>query len=155
MVAFRAVAMACALAGVGLVVRAQAPAPDPRLTIADVEKVSGVSGVKQVAQGSMTGAGGALNFTGPDGKLILMVNFATASLYDGARKNQIVFHAVVPDVGDEAFDAPPGTMQYVLYVKKGAKAVSLTSFLSTTRPYAPKLTMDQLKALARVVLPRL
>ena len=95
MVAFRAVAMACALAGVGLVVRAQAPAPDPRLTIADVEKVSGVSGVKQVAQGSMTGAGGALNFTGPDGKLILMVNFASAPLYDGARKSQIVFHAVV------------------------------------------------------------
>lgn len=155
MVAFRVVAMACALALVGLVARAQTPAPDPRLTIADVEKVSGLSGVKQVAQGSMTGAGGALNFAGPDGKLILMVNFAAASFYDSVRKNQTVFHALVPDVGDEAFDAPPGAMQYVLYVKKGAKAVSLTAFISTSRPYAPKLTLDQLKALARVVLPRL
>jgi len=155
MVAFRAVAMACALAGVGLVVGAQAPAPDPRLTIADVEKASGSSGVKQVARGSMTGAGGDLNFAGPDGKLLLMVNFATATLYDSAKKNQTVFHALVPDLGDEAFDAPPGAMQYVLYVKKGTKAMSVTSFISTTRPYAPKLTLDQLKALARVVLPRI
>lgn len=155
MVACRAVALTCALAGVALVARAQTPAPDPRLTIADVEKVSGLSGVKQVAQGSMTGAGGALNFAGPDGKLLLMVNFAAASFYDSVKNNQTIFHALVPDVGDEAFDAPPGAMQYVLYVKKSTKAASLTSFLSTSRPYAPKLTLDQLKALARVVLPRL
>lgn len=154
MVALRAVVMACAFAGVGLVARAQAPAPDPRLTVADVEKGSGLSGVKQVAPGSMTGAGGDLNFVGPDGQLILMVKFATASLYDATKKNQTVFHAVVPDIGDEAFDAPPGAMQYVLYVKKGTKAVSVTSFISTSRPYAPKLTLDQLKAIARVVLTR-
>lgn len=153
MVRLRAVAIACAFAGVGLVARAQAP--DPRLTIADVEKATGLSGVKQVAQGSMTGAGGDLNFVGPDGKLILMVKFATASLYDATKKNQTVFHAVVPDLGDEAFDAPPGAMQYVLYIKKGTKAVSVTSFISTSRPYAPKLTIDQLKAIARVVLSRL
>jgi hypothetical protein len=149
---FRTVAIACALLSSCLAARAQAP--DPRLTIADVEKATGLSGVKQVAQGSMTGAGGDLNFVGPDGKLILMVKFATASLYEATKKNQTVFHAVVPDIGDEAFDAPPGAMQYVLYVKKGTKAVSVTSFISTTRPYAPKLTMDQLKALARVVLSR-
>jgi hypothetical protein len=149
------VAIACALVTATLVARAQSPAPDPRLTIADVEKGSGQSGVKQVARGSMTGAGGDLNFVGADGKLLLMANFAAASFYDSVKRNQTVFHALVPDVGDEAFDAPPGGMQYVLYVKKGAKAVSLTSFLSTSRPYAPKLTLDQLKALARLVLPRL
>jgi hypothetical protein len=149
------VAIACVLISATLVARAQTPAPDPRLTIADVEKASGQSGVKQVARGSMTGAGGDLNFVGSDGKLLLMANFAAASFYDTVKKNQTVFHAVVPELGDDAFDAPPGSMQYVLYVKKGTKAVSLTSFLSTTRPYAPRLTIDQLKALARVVLPRL
>jgi hypothetical protein len=132
----------------------QAPAPDSRLTVAEVEKVAGVTGVKMVSRNAMTGAGGDLNFAGADGKMLLMVRFATASLYDSVKKGS-TFNALVPGLGDEAFNAPPGTTPYALYVKKGAKAMSLTSFISTTKPYAPRLTMDQLKALAAIVLPRL
>jgi hypothetical protein len=143
---------------IGLVVASAliaAQAPDPRLTIADVEKVSGLSGIKQVANGSMTGAGGDLNFVGPEGRLLLMVKFVDARFYEGVRKSTTIFHAAVPGLGDDAFDAPPGSTQYVLYVKKGATAISVTSYLSSTRPYGPRLTLDQLKALARIILPRL
>jgi hypothetical protein len=58
---------------VGALVAAQVS--DQRLTTADVEKVSGMSGVKTVPRGSRPGAGGDLNFVGADGKLLLMVNF--------------------------------------------------------------------------------
>ena len=142
--------------GIGAaVVRGQAP--DSRLTIADVEKISGLKGVTQVAKASTPGAGGNLNFVGPDGKLLLMVNFGSAALYDGAKKAPMTLHALVPRLGDEAFDGPAiGAVQYTLYVKKGTKAFSLASFfVPGSRPLQPRLNMDQLKAVAKTVLSRL
>src|SRR5262249_7705371 len=135
---------------------AHAQASDTRLTIADVARISGDSGVAQVARGSMTGAGGELNFVGSDKKLLLMVNFGQASLYDRARQNPMLMHALVPGLGDEAFDAPAGELQYVLYVKKGTKAISVTTFFVTgARPMKGRLSAEQLKAVARTILPRL
>ena len=136
---------------------ARAQAPDNRLTIADVEKLSGLKGVTQVARGSTPGAGGNLNFVGPEGKLLLMVNFGSAAFYDGAKKAPMVFHALVPGLGDEAFDGPTtGAVQYTLYVKKGSKAFSLASFfVPRSRPMQPRLSMDQLKAAAKIILSRL
>jgi hypothetical protein len=138
---------------VGASARVWTQAADPRLTVADVEKVSGLSGVKLVPPDPSKGAGGDLNFAGPEGKLLLMVRFANATLYDSVKKGS-TFHALVPGVGDEAFDAPPGPSQYVLYVKEGAKAMSITAYASTTKPYGPRLTMDQLKAIATIILSR-
>ena len=148
----RRAAVLLALMAGGALLAAQAP--DARLTVADVEKVSGLTGVKQVARNAMTGAGGDLNFTGPEGKLLLMVKFSTAALYESVKKDPKIFHAAVSGLGDDAFDAPPGSMQYVLYVRKGTQAVSVTTYFSS-RPIAPRLTVDQLKAIARVILSRL
>ena len=39
---------------------------DPRLTVSDVEKVTGIKGLQIVAPGAVTGAGAGLNFAGPD-----------------------------------------------------------------------------------------
>ena len=138
---------------IGASARVWTQAPDPRLTVADVEKVSGLTGVKLVPRDPAKGAGGDLNFVGPEGKLLLMVRFGTAALYDTVRKGT-TYHALVPGLGDEAFDAPPGASQYALYVKKGTKAISVTAYASTTKPYGPRLTMDQLKAIASVILSR-
>jgi hypothetical protein len=140
-----------------------AQAPDPRLTIGDVEKITGVKGVQQVGPGAVTGAGPGLNFTGPDKKMILMVNFGTADLYTRAKAQKEMnvggmtlpmplFHAVVPGVGDEAFDSPPGNMQYVLYLRKGQKAASLTTYIAAGKPI---LTMAQLKQLGALVASRM
>src|SRR5690349_12432445 len=60
-------------------------APDGRLTPADVERLSGATGVRLVPRGSQTGAGGDLNFVTAEGKLLLMVNFGDAQLYRKAR----------------------------------------------------------------------
>jgi hypothetical protein len=143
-----------------LAVPALAQNADPRLTIADVEKVTGITGIQLVAPGSVTGAGAGLNFAGPDKKMILMVNFATAALYRRAKDQKTIggmpmplFHADVPGIGDEAFDSPPGPTQYVLYVRKGANAASFTSYyVSNTKA---TLTMEQLKAIAKIAVSRM
>src|SRR6266542_1260445 len=134
---------------------------DPRLTVADVEKAAGLKGLQLVAPGSTPGAGAGLNFAGPDKRMVLMVNFGPAALYQRAKEQKTLggvplplFHAAVAGIGDEAFDSPPGPVQYVLYVRKGNTAISLTAYITGTKPMKPTLTMDQLKQLAAVVVSR-
>ncbi len=158
-----------ALAAVGLVslvpAAMHAQSADRRLTVADVEKVSGVKGVQTVGPGAVPGAGPGLNFVGPDRHMLLMVNFGTDALYRRAREQKTMtvggttmpmplYHGDVPGLGDEAFDSPPGSVQYVLYVRKGTSALSLTAYMAG-RPLKPTLTMAQLKQLAAVVVSRM
>jgi len=139
---------------------ARAQTGDARLTVADVEKVTGLKGVQLVAPGSITGAGAGLNFATADKHMLLMVNFGPAALYQRAKQQKTyagvpmpLFHADVPGIGDEAFDSPPGPMQYVLYVRKGANAGSFTAFFVSRNKAT--LTMDQLKALAKTAVSRM
>jgi len=139
---------------------ASAPAADPRLTIADVEKAAGLKGVQLVAPGAVPGAGAGLNFASADKKMILMVNFGPAALYSRAKAQKEyagvpmpLFHADVPGIGDEAFDSPPGPLQYVLYVRKGANAASFTAYF--VPPNKATLTIDQLKQVARIAVSRM
>jgi hypothetical protein len=143
-----------------------AQANDPRLTIADVERVTGIKGLQLVAPGSVPGAGPGLNFAGPDRKMVLMVNFGTADLYRRAKEQKEMkvggmtipmplFHAAVPGIGDEAFDSPPGALQFVLYLRKGQKAASLTTYVLDPRGTKAVLTIAQLKQLGAIVASRL
>jgi len=133
---------------------------DPRLTVADVELVSGVKGIQLVSAGAVPGAGPGVNFAGPDKHMVLMVNFGTAGMYQRAKAQKAggglsvpLFHADVAGVGDEAFDSPPGPLQYVLYVRKGDKAVSLTAYFVSRNKTT--LTMSQLKQLAAIAVSRM
>ena len=154
---------AFAILGLGISVMAvgfRAQATDPRLTVADVEKVTGLKGIQPVAPGSVAGAGSGLNFAGPDKRMVLMVNFGTAALYRRAKEQKTVgglpmplFHADVAGIGDEAFDSPPGPLQFVLYARKGAGAVSLTAYYVSANKAT--LTMSQLKQLAAIAVSRM
>jgi hypothetical protein len=62
--------------------------------------------------------------------------------------------ANVANIGDEAFDSPPGPLQYVLYLRKGEKGASLTTYVACGGK-ATVLTMDQLRQLGAVVASRL
>jgi hypothetical protein len=143
-----------------------AQAVEKRLTVADVEKVAGLSGVRIVPRLSQTGAGGDLNFVGPDGKLILMVNFGDAQLYAKARtQKEIVvggqkypmelFAHAVPGLGDEAFASPPGNVQYVIYARKGNNAITVSTYYPAVgENVKPVLTEAQLKQLGQIIFTR-
>ncbi len=143
-----------------LMAAVMAQAADPRVTVADVERVTGLKGVQLVAPGSVTGAGAGLNFVTADRKMLLMVNFGPAALYSRAKAQKEyhgmpmpLFHADVAGVGDEAFDSPPGPMQYVLYMRKGSTAASFTAYV--TAGNRATLTIDQLKQIARIAASRM
>jgi hypothetical protein len=54
------------------------------LTAADIEKVSGLTGVKSIPRDPGKGAGGNLNFSASDDNLIVMVQFVNKSYYEGS-----------------------------------------------------------------------
>ncbi|HEY1910923.1 MAG TPA: hypothetical protein VGG73_08375 [Vicinamibacterales bacterium] len=139
---------------------------DKRLTSEDVAKVVGITGIRSVARGAQTGAGGDLNFSRPDGKLLLMVNFGDAKLYTKARQQKQttvggkaypmeLFAHRVTGVGEEAFASPPGSVQYVIYARKGNNAISVTSFYSSAgEAIRPLLNEAQLKSIAQTIFSR-
>jgi hypothetical protein len=97
--------------------------------------------------------------------MVLMVNFGTADLYRRARGQtemkvgsttmpMPLFHAALPGIGDEAFDSPPGAVQYVIYLRKGQKAASLSTYFARGGK-TTILTLDQLKQLAGIVVTRM
>ncbi len=139
------------IALLAIAVAAAARAADV-LSAADVEKAAGVSGVKLVPRDPARGAGGDLNFSGPDGKLLVMVKVYKSGGYGSLKKTY--FAADVPGVGDEAFAGPPGVKQpYVVYLRKRGGAASVTTYFD--RGGKPKLTLAQLSDLGRIVASRM
>ena len=122
--------------------------------------MSGLEVLQQIGAGAVPGAGPGLNFATADKKMILMVNFGPAALYSRAKAQKEyhglpmpLFHADVPGIGDEAFDSPPGPLQYVLYVRKGNGAASFTAYV--TGANKATLTIDQLKQIAAIAVRRM
>ena len=120
------------------------------LTVQDVEKITGLHGVKLVPPDASKGAGGDLNFADKDGKLILKVNRNLYSdmLYTQTKNMKDTVKEDIKGVGDAAFIGPPGNFPYFLAFKKGKGSATASSFLGFT---GPLLTIDQLKKVAQLV----
>ncbi len=136
-----------------LPVRAQG-AYDKYLSAADVEKATGLSGIRLIPRGSAAGAGGDLNFANDAGDLILMVQFAEARNFAGLKAKY--GKGAVAGVGDQAIEggSMPGMPDNLVAFTKGTHCVVLTAFgdFVNKKVY---LTIDQLTALAKTIASRL
>jgi len=121
------------------------------LTIADVEAVSGLTGVALVGKLEVPGARGDLNFVRADRKLLLIVNVADASNYATA-KQQFDKITAVPGIGDEAFT--PDAVAWVLYGRKGGRFFGLGSGLDPASGN-PILSQAQLQRLGKLIVGRI
>ncbi|MCL5986552.1 MAG: hypothetical protein M1371_08320 [Actinobacteria bacterium] len=126
------------------------------LTVADVEKVSGETGIKLIDYNPSIGAGGDLNFAKSDGTMFLLAQVQEKSfIWDEWKKQEGFFNEAVPGVGDEAYNGPKGTgAKYVLFFYKGDLAFSLSSFFNLSEGGKPYFTQDQLIELAKIMLSR-
>jgi hypothetical protein len=120
------------------------------LTVQDVEKITGLHGVKLVPANPAKGAGGDLNFADKDGKLILMVNRNLFSdmLYTQTRNMKGTVKEDIQGVGDAAFIGPPGNYPYFLSFKKGKGSGTVSTFLGFTGTLLP---IDQVKKVAQQI----
>jgi hypothetical protein len=141
--------------GLGLALTAFAQGSSEKyLTAADVEKVTGMKGVRLVPRGSAAGAGGDLNFADDAGELLLMVQFADAKNFAGFKNKY--GKGAVSGVGDQAIQggSMPGMPDNLLAFTKGTHCVVLTAFgdFVNKKVY---LTIEQLASLGKVIASRL
>jgi hypothetical protein len=126
------------------------------LTAADVEQISGIAGIIAVERNPMKGFGGDLNFAKGDGKMVVTAKFYDANWYAGNKRDKENIKVMVSDIGEEAYIGP-GFMdpQYVLVFLKGQQCVFLSTALVPGDPITTVLTLDQLKALGKLIASRL
>jgi hypothetical protein len=126
------------------------------LTAADVEQISEFTGIKAVERNPLQGAGGDLNFAKADGKMVVSAKFYDANWYAGSKRNKDSIKAMVPDIGEEAYIGP-GYIdpQYILVFLKGQHCVFLSTALVPGDPTKTVLTLDQLKAVGKLIASRL
>ncbi len=136
------------------------PTPQSLITVADVEKVSGLTGIKQQVQGD------SLTFRTQDNKLVLKVQVRNDRIYKQTKAEKLSFHASVSGIGDDAFDSPSDDINmgvrspdgkkqpYLLWFLKGGTSVSLTTYASSSHPQF-YLSQDKLRELAKVMVSRL
>jgi len=81
--------------------------PEDLLTPADVEAVSGLSGLVVVAYDPAVGAGGDVNIATADGQLVAMLVVEGPETWDAwLTDGNTVGQPVTPPVGDESFIGP-------------------------------------------------
>jgi len=135
--------------------RGQTNPYDKYLTVADIEKVTGLAGVKQVPREPRKGAGGHLNFADKNGNIVLIASFLTAEEFGFYRNEKSLVKATISGVGDEAITGPAADPQYMFAARKGDKGVALSTFMDPVTLDKTVLTMDQLIALGKIVVERL
>jgi hypothetical protein len=121
------------------------------LTVQDVEKITGLHGIKLVPANPSKGAGGDLNFANKDGELILMVQrmLYSDALYSQTKKMKGTVKADIEGVGDGAFTGPAGGLQYFVSFRKGKGSGSAATFLTITG--GTQLPLDQVKKVAQQI----
>jgi hypothetical protein len=126
------------------------------LTAADIEKVSGITGVKLVPKDPSTGAGGNLNFAAADDNLIVMVQIVSKSYYEGF-KEVCKENSEIKGLGDQAISGAtfPGYPENMVAFTKGNTCIALVVFGNMKEIGKNMLTIEQTSELAKIISSRL
>jgi hypothetical protein len=136
----------------------EAPVPAELLTPADVESVSGLTGLKVVPYDPAIGAGGEVNIADESGQLVAMLVVAGPDIWDAWLTDGFtVREPVTPPVGDESFIGPSPDVSDAVYIfgfLKGENAIAVDTFFAADGN-GTILTTEQLRELAEIVESRL
>lgn len=124
---------------------------DKLLSVSDVEKGSGLTGLKTVVKGKIKTAGGDLNFATEKNKMVLMVQIFSGDWYERYKGQKGYFKAEVSGVGDAAFKGLADDPQLSLFVKKGNSCIVLTTFHNLLGKTPAMMNMEQLIALGKLI----
>ncbi len=137
------------------------------LTVSDVEKVTGLKGIKLLPRSRCSGAiGGVVCFAQQNGALVVDVGvlqgregeafWKQATEGPMSIKNQGGKVTVVTGVGDEAFEGED-SLGRSFYFRKGKNTVSILSGSVMTKQFkaVPLLSSEQIRALAKIIASRL
>lgn len=138
---------------------AASDAPEAILTLADVESVTGLSGLSLDAAEADPATGASADITVVDqaGTRVLTVWLGTTEDWEAwLTDGYSVSESVVPPVGDESFVGPNPDVSGQLSIfalRKGEKALLVETAPDANGEYA--LTVEQLRGLAELAVARL
>lgn len=120
----------------------------------DVRQATGIADAKAVAKNPLKGFGGDLNFASGEGAALLMVQILDRENYPSFKK---MGNAALAGLGDEAVQGAtmPGAPPNFICFLKGARCVTLTTYLNHQSFDRNMLTIEQLTALAKIVASRI
>ncbi len=125
---------------------------DHIINAADVEKITGLKGVKQVPREKLNKfRNGDLNFVLSDDKPILMVQFRPSYVFAAMKADSGYVKASIPGVGEEAFSSPAFDPQFSVNFLKGKYYAIVTTHVDSKNKTQTVLKMDQLIAIAKLV----
>jgi hypothetical protein len=129
---------------------------DHIITAADVEKLTGLTGVKQVPREPLNKfRNGDLNFVTKTDQPLLMIQFRPGFMLETLKADSGYFKAAVKGIGDEAFTSPSFDPQFSLNFRKGQYVAIVTTDIDPKDKKKTMLSMDQLTALAKLVASRM
>jgi hypothetical protein len=129
------------------------PSYQKMLSIADVEAIAGLKGLKLVPTDSLPDAKGELNFAINDSTLVLVVDFIDLTAFNDYKEQKEYIQGPVTGLGDEAYSAPQGEYQDELFVRKDDHAVALQSFINPDEPQAtPYMDIGKLVEVAKILI---
>lgn len=136
--------------------RAAAGQFDRIISVADVEKVTGLTGVKQVPRDQTSKfKNGDLNFVAGQGQPILMIEFRPVFVFDAMKSDSGYFKKPVPGLGEEAFTSPAFDPQFSVNLRKGKYVAVVTTHIDPRDKMRTVLSLDQLTSLAAIVASRM
>jgi hypothetical protein len=125
---------------------------DHVINAADVEKITGLKGVKQVPREKLNKfKNGDLNFLQSDDKPLLMIQFRPSYVFAAMKADGGYVKASIPGVGEEAFSSPAFDPQFSINFLKGKYYAIVTTHVETKDKTKTTLKMDQLIAIAKLV----
>lgn len=125
----------------------------------DVQGVAGLAEVRRAGRNPDRRLGGDLNFVLPDGRPLLMVVVEPAASFEAWKADPDSYREELADVGEAAFIGPAAAMNeepYLVVFRSGERTIGLLTYDDPdAEGWNNLLTMEQLRALAQVVIGRL
>jgi hypothetical protein len=135
---------------------------DNIITAVDVEKATGLTGLKQVPrQKAVDGITankfltGDINFVRSDNQPVIAVQFRPSFAFDQFKGDSGFIKAPVPGVGDEAYTGPSFDPQTNVNFVKGGYYVAVSTHIDPKDKTRAVLKIDQVIAVAKVIASRM
>ncbi len=129
---------------------------DHILTTADVEKATGLTGVKQVPREPLNKfRNGDLNFVLRDGTPVLMIQFRPSFVFDAMKSDSGYFKSPLTGIGEEAFTSPAFDPQFSINLHKGHYVSVVTTNVDPRDKTRTVINMDKLIVIAKIVASRM
>ena len=127
------------------------------ITVADVEKATGLTGLRTVTSEQDPNALGRVNVATEDGTLVLMVNIGDRFAFDDSKAG-MNFGVALGGLGDDAYMGPSpevSKVKSIVAARVGDHAIIVRTFARSGAADATTwLTTAQLEQLARLILSR-